>query len=128
MTSTPHSGEPLHIDVQQISSELRIRPAIYVKIVNNFALSLDGKIKILSEAIAGNNRDQMRMVLHEIKGTAGNLRLRSISNVEAAMHDAVKAGANAATLMQLFQKLEEESINLQKYVQGLPTDGSKPNN
>ena len=117
MTPASYSDDSLQIDVKQISSELRIRPEIYVKIVTNFTLSLNGKMKILSEAIASDDRDQMRMTLHELKGTAGNLRLGNISVAEAAMHDAVKAGANSVLLMQLFQKLQEEVMRLQQCVE-----------
>ena len=119
MTAASYSDNSLQIDVKQISEELRIRPEIYMKIVTNFAMSLSGKMKIISEAITGDNRDQLRMILHEIRGTAGNLRLRNVSSAETVMHDAVKAGANAVILMQLFQKLEEEVLRLQQCVEKL---------
>ena len=119
MTAASYSDNSLQIDVKQISEELRIRPEIYMKIVTNFAVSLSGKMKMISESITGDNRDQLRMILHEIRGTAGNLRLRNVSSAEAVMHDAVKAGANAVILMQLFQKLEEEVLRLQQCVEKL---------
>ena len=119
MTPASYSDNSLQLDVRQISAELRIRPEIYLKIVTNFALSLSGKMKILSEAITSDQRDQLRMTLHEIRGTAGNLRLRDISAAEVVIHDAAKAGANAILLMQFFQKLEEEVVRLQKCVEKL---------
>lgn len=112
-------SDPIHLDVQQISDELRIRPEIYLKIAVSFVNSLDGKMKTLSEALFDNNRDQMRMILHEIKGTAGNLRLKNISAVEAAMHEAVKAGEPQARLSQHFEALRAEALKTQMYFHSL---------
>lgn len=107
------------LDVKQISEELKIRPEIYVKITSSFVNSLSGKLKILSDAMSTNDRDQMRMTLHEIKGTAGNLRLRSLSAVEAIMHEAVKSGEPQTRLTQYFEALRRESEKLQVYVNTL---------
>lgn len=110
---------PVSLDVKQISEELRIRPEIYVKITSSFVNSLSGKLKILSDAMATNDRDQMRMTLHEIKGTAGNLRLRTLSAVEAQMHEAVKAGEPQNRLTKYFEDLRRESEKLQVYINTL---------
>ncbi|MCC6758658.1 MAG: Hpt domain-containing protein [Candidatus Omnitrophica bacterium] len=106
----------INIDVKQVSEELRIRPEIYLKITMSFVNSLSGKLKILSDAMSSNDRDQMRMTLHEIKGTAGNLRLRSLAAVESMMHDAVKAGEPQSRLSQYFEALRKESEKLQQYM------------
>ncbi len=113
------NGVPVSLDVKQISEELRIRPEIYVKITSSFVNSLSGKLKILSDAMSTNDRDQMRMTLHEIKGTAGNLRLRNLSAVEEMMHQAVKAGEPQTRLTQYFEALRRESEKLQLYVNTL---------
>ncbi len=112
---------PINIDVKQVSEELKIRPEIYIKIATSFINSLSGKLNILSDAIATNDRDQMRMTLHEIKGTAGNLRLRNLTAVESAMHDSVKAGEPQTRLMQQFEALRRESEKLQIYMNNLAT-------
>lgn len=112
-------GNPINIDVKQVSEELRIRPEIYVKIAVSFVNSLSGKLKILSDAMSCNDRDQMRMTLHEIKGTAGNLRLRNLSAVESMMHEAVKAGEPQTRLTQYFEALRRESEKLQLYMNSL---------
>ena len=106
----------IRIDVDGVSKELRIRPEIYMKIVSSFAQSLGGKMKILNDALAVNNTDQIRMILHEIKGTAGNLRLKNISDAEAVMHVAVKAGENSKALGTYFETLKKETERLQQYV------------
>ena len=113
------NGVPLSIDVKQVSEELRIRPEIYLKIASSFVNSLSGKLKILSDAISANDRDQMRMTLHEIKGTAGNLRLRNLTAVEALMHEAVKSGESQSRLSQYFEALRSESEKLQNYMNTL---------
>ncbi len=113
------AGDPINIDVKKVSEELRIRPEIYVKITVSFVNSLSGKLKILSDAMSCNDRDQMRMTLHEIKGTAGNLRLRTLSAVESVMHEAVKAGEQQSRLMPYFEALRRESEKLQLYMNSL---------
>lgn len=107
---------PVHVDVEGVSKELKIRPEIYVKIVKSFAVALSGKMNVLSDALAVNNMDQARMILHEIKGTAGNLRLKNISDAEAVMHIAVKAGENPKTLETYFETLKHETQRLQQLV------------
>ncbi len=111
----PDEKGVINIDVKQVSEELKIRPEIYLKITASFVNSLSGKLKILSDALSTNDRDQMRMTLHEIKGTAGNLRLRNLTAVESVMHDAVKAGEPQTRLMQQFEALRRESEKLQLY-------------
>ncbi|MCB9771746.1 MAG: Hpt domain-containing protein [Candidatus Omnitrophica bacterium] len=113
------TNEGINIDVKQVSEELRIRPEIYLKITNSFVNSLSGKLKILSDAMSTDDRDQMRMTLHEIKGTAGNLRLRTLAAVESVMHDAVKAGEPQSRLSQYFEALRRESEKLQQYMSTL---------
>ncbi len=113
------SSTPISIDVKQVSEELRIRPEMYVKIASSFVNSLSGKLKILSDAMSIDDRDQMRMTLHEIKGTAGNLRLRNLSAVESVMHEALKAGESQSRLTQYFEALRRESEKLQLYMNAL---------
>ena len=106
----------INIDVKQVSEELRIRPEIYLKITGSFVNSLSGKLKILSDAISANDVDQIRMTLHEIKGTAGNLRLKNLSAVESEMHEAVRLGASQSLLSHYFESLRQESEKLQQYM------------
>ena len=109
------SGE-VHIDVNKVSSELRIRPEVYMRIVSSFTSSLPGKLSRLNGALSVNDRDQMRMILHEIKGTAGNLRLTTISQPQETMHVAVKAGEDQKQLSKYFQDLYSASQKLVEYV------------
>ena len=112
----------IQIDVQETSEKLKIRPQIYVKLVISFTNSLDSKLKILNDALAANDRDQMRMILHEIKGTAGNLRLHNILGPEAILHTAVKAGESQAVLYKHLDILKAEIIKLQKCVHVLTAE------
>jgi len=111
---TAGGGTP-HIDVEKISSELKIRPEVYVRIVGSFVNSLPGKLNRLNEALSVNDRDQMRMILHEIKGTAGNLRLTTISAPQEVMHVAVKAGEDQKQLSRYFENLNTASQKLVEY-------------
>lgn len=110
----------LFIDVEKISRELRIRPQIYVKLLKSFSLNLTGKLNLLNQAMTADDRDQMRMILHEIKGTAGNLRLSSISDPEAILHIAVKAGESQRVLTTHLELLRQAVEKLQQYAARLP--------
>ena len=106
----------LNLDIEGVSAELKIRPEIYIKIVTSFVNSLTDKMRRLNEAISLNNADQMRMILHEIKGTSGNLRLSSLSGPHELLHSAVKSGADQRTLTQHFEALQQAVQRLQKAV------------
>ncbi len=121
-------GEPLSIDVEQVSRELKIRPEIYVRIVTSFAGTLQSKLKALGEALSTNNIEQMRIILHEIRGTAGNLRLRNISMAEGVLHVALKEGGRTDMLRRYYENLKKESDNLLQYTQQLPRPSSPPSN
>ncbi len=106
----------IDLDINQICTQLKIRPEIYMKLVNSFVQSLDGKYKRFSAALAENDRETMRMILHEIKGTAGNLRLYALTGPESVLHVAVKAGENQNILGRHFEMLQTETQRLQKYL------------
>ena len=113
-------SQEVQIDVAQVSQELKIRPEVYMRLVISFSNSLIGKMRSLSDALAENDRDQMRLILHEIKGTAGNLRLKSITGPETVLHDAVKAGEVPKKLYQYLEILKNETEKLQRSVGSLP--------
>jgi len=118
MNAQPIERE-LSIDVGKVSSELRIRPEVYVRIVRSFADNLGGKMHDLDEALSGNDVSRMRSILHEVKGTASNLRLRTISEPEEIMHAAVTAGDDSHKLSGYLEDLKSETRRLQGYVKDL---------
>ena len=107
------------LDVAGVSQELRIRPEIYVKIVTSFAQNLTAKMAALNTAVIGNDAQQMRIILHEIKGTAGNLRLKDLMGAEILMHDAVLKGDTQDKISKLFEGLNAEVLRLQEFVKTL---------
>ena len=108
------------LDVSAISQELRIRPEIYVKIVVSFAQNLTAKMAALNTAVIGNDAQQMRIILHEIKGTAGNLRLKELMVTETAMHDALLNSEPQEKISKLFEGLNAEVLRLQEFIKTLP--------
>ena len=120
-------SQEIHIDVDQISQELKIRPQIYLKILASFGVSLIEKTKCLSDALAVDDKEQMRMILHEIKGTASNLRLATIVGPEEVLHAAVKSGVEKRILAEYFEVLKTESEKLHKYITALVNpEGDSP--
>ena len=110
------SGD-IKIDVQKVSEELRIRPEVYLRILMSFASSLQNKISMLYQAMTAQDYETMRKILHEIKGTAGNLRLRNISSAEEVLHYALKAQDDQEKLEKFAESLKLESEKLYQYVQ-----------
>ena len=106
----------LNIDYAGISQQLKIRPEILKKLILSFSKTLLEKIKVLEEALAKNDAMQMRMILHEIKGTAGNLRLETISEAENVMHEAVKSGEGKEKLEGYFKTLKLRVDELNQYL------------
>lgn len=117
MTNT---HQDIQIDVNQVSQELRIRPEIYTRILSSFAETMRLKMDLLNEALSAKDFESMRKILHEIKGTAGNLRLKNISSVQEILHAAVKAQESYDKLLQYTAELKAEADKLYKYVQQLP--------
>ena len=103
------------IHYNNISQQLKIRPEILKKLIKSFSLALLDKMKILETALASNDATQMRAVLHEIKGTAGNLRLSTICTAENVMHEAVKGGEKKEKLAEYLKVLQERVAELQQY-------------
>ena len=114
----------INIDIEGTSQLLKIRPHIYVKLVKSFAESLTQKIALFNDALASNDREQMRMILHEIKGTAGNLRLHNITGPESVLHTAVKAGEENIILLKHFEILKSEIEKLQSYIANIKVSES----
>ena len=108
------------LDIAGVSQELRIRPEIYLKIVVSFAQNLTAKMAVLNTAVIANDAQQMRVILHEIKGTAGNLRLKDLMAAETLIHEAVLKGEPQEKISKLFEGLNAEVLRLQEFIRTLP--------
>lgn len=108
------ANNPLHIDTQGVSQELKIRPEIYLKIVRSFSGTLTQKMADLREALEKLDRETIRKILHEIKGTSSNLRLHNVMRAEALMHDEIKGEGNPQRLAQCLSSLSLECDRLQE--------------
>ncbi len=108
--------QPVSLNFDAISQQLKVRPEILKKLIKSFTLSLTEKMKSLEEALAQNDSTKMRAILHEIKGTAGNLRLESITAPENVMHEAVKAGEDPKKLAEYLNTLKKSVAELQQYI------------
>jgi HPt (histidine-containing phosphotransfer) domain-containing protein len=106
----------MHLDIERISQELRIRPQVYVRIAASFARTLKNKLDELARAFAENDTERMRVILHEIRGTSGNLRITGVAESEAAMREAVKNGRNQEDIQRLFSQLRAAGQEFQDYM------------
>ncbi len=110
------SDDSFQLDAEQVSQQLKIRPEIYLKIVNSFAKTLDDKMQMLGQALTANDAETMRSILHELKGTAGNLRLSSIIDKQSDLHLSVKEGHSPDKLKPLYEALKKECLKLQQFL------------
>ncbi|OGX05857.1 MAG: hypothetical protein A2Z88_01150 [Omnitrophica WOR_2 bacterium GWA2_47_8] len=106
----------LKIDYDKISQELKVRPEILKRLILSFSQALADRMVKLEEALKNNDTAQMRAILHEIKGTGGNLRLTTITTAENDMHVAVKAGEEKAKLENYFKVLKQRVSELGQYL------------
>jgi len=108
--------QQLNIAFESISQQLKVRPEILKKLIKSFSVSLGEKMVNLEQALEKNDALLMRSILHEIKGTAGNLRLETISAAENVMHEAVKAGEAQPKLKEYFDTLKSRVQELQQFM------------
>ncbi len=108
--------EPFQLDIEQISADLKIRSDIYLRIVKSFSGTLKDKISALEEALQCFDKETMRKILHEIKGTASNLRLTTINEAENLMHVEVKGTADKEKLKEYLDMLKKETDKFSQFI------------
>lgn len=96
-------------DLNAVSQELHVRPEILSKLLKSFSTTLTQKIAQLDDAFPKNDIVLIRAIMHEVKGTAGNLRLKDVYATADAMHLAVKASEPAEKVKPLFDAFRAES-------------------
>jgi len=106
----------VNINYDELSAELKVRKEVLERLILSFSNTLADRMKQLEEAYGQKDSARMRQLLHEIKGTAGNLRLKTITDAESVMHEAVKAGEDMEKIGQYFKTLKMRSDELLEYL------------
>ncbi|MDD3375091.1 MAG: Hpt domain-containing protein [Candidatus Omnitrophica bacterium] len=96
-------------DVNKVCEELHVRAEILEKLLKSFTGTLAQKIAELDELVPQRNIDKIRAIMHEVKGTAGNLRLNEVYCTADTMHLAVKAEEPQEKIIELFDAFKKES-------------------
>ena len=107
------------VDIQKISEELNVRQEVLARLITSFSKTLQEKLKQLDEALSVNDVMRMRAILHEVRGTSGNLRLKGVEACAKSLHEAVKAGAQSAKLASYLSDLKSETQTLAEDVNSL---------
>ncbi len=103
-------------DIIAISEELRIRPQILHKLLESFSQTLKNKIVELDQVVPKRSIEEIRLIMHEIKGTSGNLRLKAIYRTADMMHMAVKAEEEQAKILSYFDEFKKQAhFFIQRY-------------
>ena len=100
------------IDLEAISKGLHVRSDILKKIMVGFEQTLVGKLAELAEAHEKSDVLRMRALLHEIRGTSGNLRLQDVYNSAVTLHEAVKAGEDKTKTAAYLEDLKKKAASL----------------
>lgn len=80
------------LDIEKVSQELRVRPEIFKRLVVSFSKTIVEKMQVLEQALSQSDSVKARALLHELKGTSGNLRLQPVFAAVDTLHVALKAG------------------------------------
>ena len=106
----------LDINIDAISQELHVRPEVLKRIVTSFAQTLAEKIIPLEDALLKDDAIRARAILHEIRGTSGNLRLTKIYDAARILHEAVKANEEKNNLLKYFETLKSYALALTEFI------------
>lgn len=106
-------------NINAVSQELRIRPEILEKLIKSFSKTLFDKIEKLEVLIPENNIEQIRAIMHEVKGTSGNLRLTDIYRSADKMHVAVKSSEEKNIILGFFEEFKKESNKFFHFINSL---------
>ena len=105
------------LNIEEISNELRVRPEIYRRLLHSFSKTIIEKMQVLEEALKTDDVMKMRAILHEVKGTSGNLRLKAMSETANTLHVAVKAGEPKEKLEEYFVSLKARTKEFVEFAQ-----------
>ena len=92
--------ENFSYDFALVSAELCIRPEVLKRLVVSFGKTIATKTHALEAALADNDIVKARAVLHEVRGTSGNLRLASVLAPAKMLHEAIKANESSEKIAQ----------------------------
>ncbi len=96
-------------DINKVSEDLHVRAEILEKLLKSFSGTLSEKIAQLDALVPQNDTEKVRAIMHEVKGTSGNLRLNDIYKTADTMHLAVKAEAPQEKILEYFNAFKKES-------------------
>jgi DNA-binding response OmpR family regulator len=84
--------------------KLMSKPAT-AKLVEKFLLGLPQRVAAIQEALTAGEKNQLKVLAHQLKGAAGGYGFTAISQASAKLESAVIAGADDATLGQVIATL-----------------------
>lgn len=115
--SSGDQNSDFHFDLEQVSQQLHVRPEVLKRLVMSFSKTLSTRMGELGEALSRDDILKMRAILHEVKGTAGNLRLNDVHATADTMHKAVKAGEDKKKIEEYFAVLKSKAEQFSQFVE-----------
>ena len=108
-----------HYDIEKVSEELHVRTEVLARLVVSFSKTLSDRLVSLEDALNKDDVIKMRAILHEIRGTSGNLRLEGVASTGRVMHEAVKSESDKDKIPEYFKSLKAEADALGNYANTL---------
>lgn len=99
--------------LQTIAETLELEIEVVKKILGAFMTSSGQLLKKIEEAVVENNFSQLKQLAHQLKGTAGNMRLKSIADLAANIESNAEE-QNAVDYQGLIAKLRDATNNVEK--------------
>ena len=106
---SPEEANNFTYDLDAVAQELHIRPEILKRLLESFSVTLAGKVVQLDDLVPANDIEKIRAIMHEVKGTSGNLRLAKVYQTADKMHVAVKAGEAQEIILEYFNAFKVEA-------------------
>jgi len=94
------------LDIEKVSQELRVRPEIFKRLVISFSKTIVEKMQTLEQSLNQDDAVKARAILHELKGTSGNLRVQPVYEAVDILHVAVKVPEPKEKLQQYLAALK----------------------
>ncbi|MEI6413744.1 MAG: PAS domain S-box protein [Pseudomonadota bacterium] len=110
LSATPATLENLPgLDIEQ-GLNLWKDAEVYRKFLRKFAADYADSTRIMTQALAGNDRDKATKLAHKLKGAAGSLALSEVVSQASEIHQKLKAGAGVDEALEAFQQVLETAL------------------
>lgn len=100
--------------LSKIREELRLPDEIIINLIDKFISSSQEGLEKIKNAIQNNQIEQIKIIIHNIKGSAGTLRLKEISSLALQIEESLEEN-HLEDQLENIEKIEQYIINIKQY-------------